>query len=264
MSSKSLLDFLNESPALTHHKSHRRTASDPFGSTHAPMSDADVAEFLAGGDDGGDAFMPGSLFSLPSFREDDDFDVADLLAPTPPGVGAPAFWPSPRTPGRKHRRTISEPTNGFFVPAADVRHAAPARRAPHPLLADDDDDDDLDGLDAFPLDIADDAGALDLGRAPAPFRMPPPPPPPPSGPPPPDAGESRRRKPRARPAEPSSDEKKQKKYRCSRCGQIKANHVCPFVVNDAIAVATQADPAAVVLSAGCATLACRPRSIAAA
>jgi len=253
MSSRSLLDFLNESPSMTggKHSSHRRHNSDPFASTLAPMSDADVAAFLDA--EGGDGFLPGSLFSF----GDDDLDVGDLALPSPPGA-APPFWPSPRTPGRKHRRTTSEPiAGGFFAMppvAADVHAADRARRAPHPLLADDagdgaadDDDDDLDALDAFPLDIGGDPGALDLGREPAP----PPPPPPPSP--------ASRRKSRARAR--VSEEKKHKKYRCSRCGQIKANHVCPFLATDAVAAGVQADPRVPVTLAGERTLVARPRRI---
>ena len=84
------------------------------------MSDSDMAAFLAAeGDE--DALMPGK------FTRFDDADLGgyrDLLPPTPSGPQMPA-WPSPRTPGRKHRRTISEPALNFQFVKNDV-HSAPA------------------------------------------------------------------------------------------------------------------------------------------
>mgnify|MGYP007101765116 FL=1 len=93
------LSSLNQSlgsSTNTNGSRHRRHQSDPFGSSLAPMSDSDMAAFLAAeGDE--DALMPGSLLS---FDDADLGDIGDLLLPTPSGPQLPA-WPSPRTPGRK-------------------------------------------------------------------------------------------------------------------------------------------------------------------
>jgi len=50
-----------------------------------------------------------------------------------------------------------------------------------------------------------------------------------------------------------------KKYKCSRCGQIKANHVCPFVSYDSVAVGLQADPSVLVQTRGENTLKVRAK-----
>ena len=56
----SLNQSLNSSGASSRHRRHQ---SDPFGSSLAPMSDSDMAAFLAAeGDE--DALMPGSLLSF--------------------------------------------------------------------------------------------------------------------------------------------------------------------------------------------------------
>mmetsp|Transcript_8262 Transcript_8262/g.24632 ORF Transcript_8262/g.24632 Transcript_8262/m.24632 type:complete len:152 (-) Transcript_8262:1284-1739(-) len=110
-------------------KSHRRHQSDPFASNLAPMTDADMAAFLTVDDDAGDMFLPGSLLSFDDAPQLGD--IGDLLLPAP---GAPQNWPSPRTPGRKHRRTTSEPVfvggGNRTMPDvhADARAAAAAAR----------------------------------------------------------------------------------------------------------------------------------------
>ena len=53
------------------------------------------------------------------------------------------------------------------------------------------------------------------------------------------------------------------RYRCSRCGQIKANHICPFLVADSVACGVQADPTVTVTTAGATVLYARPRPISA-
>jgi len=255
---------------------HRRHQSDPFGSSLAPMSDSDMAAFLAAeGDE--DALMPGSLLS---FDDADLGDIGDLLLPTPSGPQLPA-WPSPRTPGRKHRRTISEPALNFQFVKNDV-HSAPApppvRRgvsdegyiddATHPLILG-------DGLrlDSFDLELDERA-------------LPPMPPPPAQQPKPQKPSRAarstgRRRKP-TKAADPDfvdpdttsispapsrkskKDGSETKKYRCSRCGQIKANHVCPFLKYNSVATGVQADPSVTVTTAGCKTLKVRGRFVGAA
>ena len=95
-------------------RGHRRHASDPFSLSRSfgmPLSDQDMSEFL----EAEDLFMSGG--SLPSF----DVDVA---------------LPSPRTPGRKHRRTASEPLMGSVHDFALDLDAAPGhpRRLDAPAL----------------------------------------------------------------------------------------------------------------------------------
>jgi len=259
---------------------HRRHQSDPFGSSLAPMSDSDMAAFLtAEGDE--DAFLPGSMLS---FDDADLGEIGDLLVPTPSSqTHALPNWPSPRTPGRKHRRTISEPALGFQFVKNDVHTApvpAPLRRgasaelyddATHPLI--------LSGelrLDSFDLELDERA---------VPPMPPPPPPMPPLFPAPARAARTgrRRRPPRSadedfvdpdavasvspaprRSAKAGDSASETKKYRCSRCGQIKNGHVCPFLKYNSVAVATQADPTVTVTTDGCRTLSVRGRFVGAA
>ena len=256
---------------------HRRHQSDPFGSSLAPMSDSDMAAFLAAeGDE--DALMPGSLLS---FDDADLGDIGDLLLPTPSGPQMPA-WPSPRTPGRKHRRTISEPALNFQFVKNDV-HSAPA---PPPVRRGVSDEGYIDDA-THPLILGDglrlDSFDLELDERAIP-QMPPPPPAPAPKPKPSRAARStgRRRKP-TKAADPDfvdpdsvnsvspapsrktkSGGGETKKYRCSRCGQIKANHVCPFLKYNSVATGVQADPSVTVTTAGCKTLKVRGRFVGAA
>lgn len=48
----------------------------------------------------------------------------------------------------------------------------------------------------------------------------------------------------------ASIKKETKTYKCSRCGQIKANHVCRAVLYDSVAVAVQADPTKLIQTYG--------------
>ena len=233
-------------------RGHRRHASDPFSLSRSfgmPLSDQDMSEFL----EAEDLFMSGG--SLPSF----DVDVA---------------LPSPRTPGRKHRRTASEPLMGSVHDFALDLDAAPGHPlllddgAPHPLLLGEGGMLDDGMLDSFALDLGDD---MDVGAEA--------PPPPPSEPPPALRGPPRRSGGRAKPnAKPAAkppkggggkpakgdDDKKTRKYKCSRCGQIKANHVCPYVLQESVAVASQADPTVTVSTMGERTLTAKARVITAA
>jgi hypothetical protein len=241
------------------------------------MSDSDMAAFLAAeGDE--DALMPGSLLS---FDDADLGDIGDLLLPTPSGPQMPA-WPSPRTPGRKHRRTISEPALNFQFVKNDV-HSAPA---PPPVRRGVSDEGYIDDA-THPLILGDglrlDSFDLELDERAIP-QMPPPPPAPAPKPKPSRAARStgRRRKP-TKAADPDfvdpdsvnsvspapsrktkSGGGETKKYRCSRCGQIKANHVCPFLKYNSVATGVQADPSVTVTTAGCKTLKVRGRFVGAA
>ena len=259
-------------------KTHRRHASDPFSVSRsflAPLSDADMNEFL----EAEDLFMSGH--SLPSF--DLDLNI-----------------PSPRTPGRKHRRTTSEPLLG----GTSLHDFAPEPlggdqlNGVHPLMLD-------DGLlDSFALDIVDDMdvaapgsheqapleerpgatlpGSIplaQLGAAAAAAAKPP------KrgasgaaarsrgaagGAKPRSASGAGGAKPHAKPKhkdkahgarDKDKDDDKARKYKCSRCGQIKANHVCPYVLQVSVAVASQADPSVTISTMGEKTLSARPRSI---
>mmetsp|Transcript_15569 Transcript_15569/g.48697 ORF Transcript_15569/g.48697 Transcript_15569/m.48697 type:complete len:343 (-) Transcript_15569:597-1625(-) len=57
----------------------------------------------------------------------------------------------------------------------------------------------------------------------------------------------------------SNNKKETKTYKCSRCGQIKANHVCRAVLYDSVAIGVQADPTKLVQTYGERTIVVRPR-----
>jgi len=62
----------------------------------------------------------------------------------------------------------------------------------------------------------------------------------------------------------SSDDSKyddgKKNYKCSRCGEIKANHICKYVKHDFVAIGLQADPTEFIQTKGQITITVRPRS----